>query len=176
MRTLFLDHTLRRRGEVLRRRLGEHLRRHAGAYLLLLSAAQLFQTQFAIGVNASGSLPQTLFLIHKGERPGRGQYVAFRWPGGGPYPAGATFVKRIAGAAGDTVSRVGREFRVNGVPVGTAKTVNRLGQALEPGPTGVLPAGRYYVMAAHPDSLDSRYALTGWVSDTQIIGRAYALF
>src|SRR6266571_1335866 len=114
MRTLFLDHTLRRRGEVLRRRLGEHLRRHAGAYLL--------------------------FLIHKGERPGRGQYVAFRWPGGGPYPAGATFVKRIAGAAGDTVSRVGREFRVNGVPVGTAKMVNRLGQALEPGPTGVLPA------------------------------------
>ena len=39
-----------------------------------------------------------------------------------------------------------------------------------------LPAGRYYVRAPHPDSLDSRYRLTGWISDAQIIGRAYALF
>ena len=38
------------------------------------------------------------------------------------------------------------------------------------------PAGRYYVRAPHPDSLDSRYRLTGWVSEEQIIGRAYALF
>jgi conjugal transfer pilin signal peptidase TrbI len=51
-----------------------------------------------------------------------------------------------------------------------------MGLPLELGPTGILPAGRYYVRAPHPDSLDSRYWLTGWISDAQIIGRAYALF
>jgi conjugal transfer pilin signal peptidase TrbI len=102
--------------------------------------------------------------------------VAFRWPGGGPYPAGVTFVKIIAGMAGDAVTRADREFFVNGMPVGQAKTTSRMGLPLEPGPTGILPAGRYYVQAPHPDSLDSRYRLTGWISDAQIIGRAYALF
>jgi conjugal transfer pilin signal peptidase TrbI len=32
------------------------------------------------------------------------------------------------------------------------------------------------VRAPHPDSLDSRYALTGWVTQAQIIGRAHVLF
>jgi conjugal transfer pilin signal peptidase TrbI len=77
---------------------------------------------------------------------------------------------------GDTVTRVDRDFFVNGTPVGHAKTVSRQGVALEPGPTGIVPAGRYYVRAPHPDSLDSRYRLTGWISESQIIGRAYALF
>ncbi len=39
-----------------------------------------------------------------------------------------------------------------------------------------MPIGSYYVRAPHPDSLDSRYALTGWVSLSQIFGRAHALF
>ena len=54
--------------------------------------------------------------------------------------------------------------------------MSRRGEALEPGPTGLIPPGRYYVRAPHPDSLDSRYRLTGWVDASQIIGRAYALF
>ena len=41
---------------------------------------------------------------------------------------------------------------------------------------GTLPDAAYYVRAPHPDSLDSRYRLTGWVSQAQIIGRAHALF
>jgi conjugal transfer pilin signal peptidase TrbI len=102
--------------------------------------------------------------------------VAFRWPGGGPYPAGVTFVKVIAGIAGDEVTRADRDFFVNGAHVGEAKSVSREGAPLELGPTGVLPPGRYYVRAPHPDSLDSRYRLTGWISEEQIIGRAYALF
>jgi conjugal transfer pilin signal peptidase TrbI len=157
-------------------RLNGHLRRWGITYLLLLLAAGLFQAHFALGLNASPSLPHRLFLIHKGELPQRGEYVAFRWGGGGPYPAGVTFVKVIAGMAGDAVTRTDRDFFVNGTPVGQAKTVSRQGIPLELGPTGILPAGRYYVRAPHPDSLDSRYRLTGWISDAQIIGRAYALF
>ena len=67
-------------------------------------------------------------------------------------------------------------FHLNGVPVGVPKPVSRQGQVLEPGPTGRIPEGRYYVQAGHPDSLDSRYQLTGWIHASQIIGRADALF
>lgn len=162
--------------ESFRRRLNNHLRRWAIAYLLLIIAAATIQAHFTLGLNASPSLPHRVFLIHKGESPQRGQYVAFRWHGGGPYPAGVTFVKVIAGMAGDAITREDREYFVNGTFVGKAKAMSRQGLPLEPGPTGVLPAGRYYVQAPHPDSLDSRYQLTGWISETQIIGRAYALF
>jgi len=146
------------------------------ACLLAALAAILFNARFTIGLNASASLPQHVFLIHKGELPARGQYVAFRWPGGGPYPAGATFVKILAGVPGDTVTRIERDFFVNGGFAGTAKTSSRSGAALQAGPTGVIPPGRYYVRAPHPDSLDSRYELAGWIAPGQIIGRAYALF
>ena len=178
MRYLFLDRRFGDRfdAETFRQTLGEHLRRWGFAYLLLVPGAALLQAHFAFGLNASPSLPQRLFLIHKGELPQRGQYVAFRWPGGGPYPAGVTFVKVIAGMPGDSVTRVDRDFFVNGQHVGQAKSASRRGDPLEPGPTGVLPAARYYVQAPHPDSLDSRYRLTGWVCESQIIGRAYALF
>lgn len=178
MRYLFLDRPCLRRfdHELFGRRLNEHVHRWGLAYLLGILGAALFQAHFAVGLNASPSLPHRFFLIHKGELPQRGQYVAFRWPGGGPYPAGVTFVKVIAGIAGDTVTRAERDFFVNGTPVGRAKTASRQGLPLELGPTGILPAGRYYVRATHPDSLDSRYRLTGWIAESQIIGRAYALF
>jgi conjugal transfer pilin signal peptidase TrbI len=178
MRYLFIERCVAHRfdAEAFRRTLGEHLRRCGFAYLLLILGAALFQAHFGFGLNASPSLPHRFFLIHKGELPHRGQYVAFRWPGGDPYPAGVTFVKVIAGMAGDSVTRVDRDFFVNGQHVGQAKTASRRGDPLELGPTGVLPAARYYVQAPHPDSLDSRYRLTGWVSESQIIGRAYALF
>ena len=41
---------------------------------------------------------------------------------------------------------------------------------------GVIPAGHYYVYAPHKDSLDSRYALVGWISEEEIIGRTFSLF
>lgn len=178
MRLLFVHRPFIERFEraAFCKRLAEHARRRAIAYLVLVIAAAVFQANFCFGLNASPSLPDRLFLIHKGTLPQRGEYVAFRWPGGGPYPAGVTFVKIVAGMAGDTVTRIDRDYYVNGVPVGTAKTVSRKGLPLEAGTVGVLPAGRYYVRAPHPDSLDSRYALTGWISEDQIIGRAYALF
>ena len=178
MRYLFIERRFLRRfdRESFGLRCSDHVRRWGIAYALLIAGAALFQAHFAVGLNASASLPCGLFLIHKGELPQRGQYVAFRWPGGGPYPAGATFVKLIAGMAGDEVTRADRDFFVNGTHVGEAKSVSREGAPLELGPTGVLPPGRYYVRAPHPDSLDSRYRLTGWISEEQIIGRAYALF
>ena len=155
----------------------EHVVRHLPLIALpLVGAALWFQVHYTIGLNVTPSLPYRLFVIHKGERPARGDFVAFRWPGGGPYAAGATFVKEIAGLPGDVVTRRERSFFVNGVPVGEAKTQSLAGETLEPGPTGIVPADAYYVRAPHPDSLDSRYALLGWVAQSTVIGRAYALF
>ena len=178
MRLIFVHRPFIERFEraAFRERLANHARRWGIAWLALVIAAAVFQANFSFGLNASPSLPNRLFLIHKGELPQRGQYVAFRWPGGGPYPAGVTFVKIVGGIAGDHVTRIDRDYYVNDIAVGTAKAVSRKGLPLETGPVGVLPPGRYYVRAPHPDSLDSRYALTGWIAEDQIIGRAYALF
>lgn len=112
----------------------------------------------------------------QGRDASRGDFVAFHWAGGGPYPAGVTFIKVLAGMPGDEVTRDAQGFHLNGVPMGVPKPVSRRGQPLEPGPTGRIPEGLYYVRAGHPDSLDSRYQLTGWIHASQIIGRADALF
>jgi len=153
-----------------------HLKRWGLACLVVASAAFWFQARYTLGVNVSPSLAYRVFLIHKGEPPARGDFVAFRWTGGGPYPAGTTFIKMLAGVPGDEVSRDPQGFHVNGKPVGAPKPFSRTGRPLEPGPTGRIPTDRFYVQAAHPDSLDSRYALTGWIHASQIIGRADALF
>lgn len=153
-----------------------HLRRWGIAYLGIVLAAMLFKTYFLFGINSSESLAARAFLIHKGEPPARGQYVAFRWEGGGPHPDGTTFVKILAGVPGDTVTRNERDFFLNGAFVGTAKSHSRSGARLELAPTGVIPPGRYFVSAPHPDSLDSRYVPPGLIAQSQIIGRAYALF
>ena len=111
--------------------------RTAGLALLLLAlAAVLFQSRFALGLNATTSLPHTLYLIHKGAPAARGHYVAFRWQGGGSYPAGLTFVKILAGMPGDTVSEIDREYFVNGAATGTAKRISNTGKPLAAGPTG----------------------------------------
>ena len=161
---------------LFRERLIRHLRRWSLVYMVAASATAWFDAHHTVGLNVTESLPARFFLIHRGELPARGDYVAFRWHSGGPYPTGATFIKQIAGMPGDVVTRMGQDYFVNCYPMGQAKPVSRQGIELEPGPTGTLPRGAYYVRAPHPDSLDSRYALTGWVSQAQIIGRAHALF
>jgi conjugal transfer pilin signal peptidase TrbI len=178
MRTLFTHSRIFREFDhaLFRSRLQHLTRRWGLTCALVIAAAMLFQQHFMFGLNASPSLPVGLFLIHKGTVPTQGHYVAFRWAGGVPHPAGTTFVKEIAGMPGDVVTRVARDFFINGSKVGRAKAFSRQGVPLDPGPTGILPAGHYYVRAPHPDSLDSRYQLTGWVTQSQIIGRAYALF
>jgi conjugal transfer pilin signal peptidase TrbI len=106
----------------------------------------------------------------------RGDLVAWRWPGGLIYPEGAVFLKVVKGLPGDRVSTFGRDFYVNGEYVGRAKPVSRLGQTLTANQPGTVPAGHYYLYAPHRDSLDSRYAATGYVAHERILGRAYGLF
>jgi conjugal transfer pilin signal peptidase TrbI len=178
MPAFFIKHPLARRfqADALPERRFAHARHWALTCLLLAVATVLFQTYFTVGINRSSSLPHRLYLIQKGTMPTKGEFVAFRWNGGGPYAAGAIFVKILAGVPGDRVTRMGPAFFVNGQAVGTAKPLSSTGVPLEAGATGVLPPDQYYVRATHPDSLDSRYALTGWILRDQIVGRAHALF
>ena len=145
--------------------------------LLWVIAAHLaFGRAYLVALNLTESLPGTLFLVEKDVMPKRGDLVAFRWEGSWPYPRGSIFVKCLIGLPGAVISAEGRDFFVDGKPVGRAKETARTGEPLDTGPLGTIPDGRYYVAGSHPDSLDSRYRLTGWVAQRQIIGKAVRVF
>ncbi|CAR57741.1 signal peptidase I [Burkholderia cenocepacia] len=131
---------------------------------------------FDYSINLTSSLPGTLYVTHIAEPVKRGDLVAFRWHGGATYPRGVTFIKRIAGAGGDVVSVRDGVYYVNGVVIGRAKTVTLAGVPLKPAAPGVIPDGHYFVATPNPNSLDSRYALTGNIPQHDVIGRAYEIF
>lgn len=142
-----------------------------------LAAAAVLSTRWVeYSVNFTTSLPGTLYVIRKGEAVAKGDLIAYRWHGGASYPAGSVFIKKTVGVAGDRVRRDGRAFWVNDAYVGVAKTHSRAGLPLKPAAEGVIPAGEYFVATPNPDSLDSRYALTGNVRQSEVIGRAYEVF
>lgn len=151
-----------------------------GLALAALSVA-LFTRFFILTVNISDSLPGKVFLVMKDVKPARGDFVAFYYSGGGVYPARSLFLKRLVGLPGDKVSSASApngtvEYFIDGHPVGQAKPTSKKGLVLQPGPTGVIPAGSYYVAGSHADSLDSRYKLVGWVQDAQIIGKSIRIW
>jgi conjugal transfer pilin signal peptidase TrbI len=135
-----------------------------------------FNAFFMLAITISPSLPQYAFLVHKREHSlARGDYVSFIWRGQKYFPSGMPFTKIVLGVPGDVVSLVDREVYINGKPIALAKFRSKHGEPLELGPTGVIPPGMYYVHGTHPDSLDSRYAVTGWIRADQVIGRAYPI-
>jgi len=159
------------------------IRRHPiawGAFALFAAAGFVFSHFYWLRFTLTESMPYRLLLVEKtppvmGSLQ-RGDLVAWRWPGGLIYPADAVFLKVVKGLAGDRVTTVGRDFYVNGEYVGRAKTVSRYGHFLEANQPGTVPAGHYYLYAPHRDSLDSRYAATGYVAHERILGKAYGLF
>jgi conjugal transfer pilin signal peptidase TrbI len=161
--------------------LHSHLDRRAAVYLWFLVALIAFGRYFTLALNVSDSLPGTVFLVKKGHVAGQGDLVAFRYGGGGPYERGSLFLKRVAGMPDSIVTRRDtgdgdRDYFIDGRYVGRAKPKSRTGVPLDPGPTGVIPQGHYYLASPNPDSLDSRYAWVGWVADAQIVGRAFRVF
>lgn len=144
--------------------------------LWAMAAYLAFCRFYLVALNLTESLPGTIFLIEKDVMPQRGELVAFRWEANWPYPRGCIFVKKLVGLPGSVVSAKGRDFFVDSHPVGRAKELARSGETLEIGPRGKIPEGHYYVASSHPDSLDSRYQLTGWVGRNQIVGKAHRIF
>lgn len=152
-------------------------KKHWYYYLAPIVVALGFNHYAMIGVNVTDSLKDHVFITIKGHfTPERGDKMAYRWHGGGGYPEGSIFVKIVRGVPGDKVTREGRDFFVNGNYVGTAKEISKTGKPLEAGPVGVIPPGHYYVATSHPDSLDSRYGITGWIKEDAIKGKVFGLF
>ena len=157
--------------------IADHLRRYAVAYSLSLLAFLNFAYRYEFAINVSISLPGHLYLIERNALPERGDYVAFNYGSDFLYPKGTRFLKRVMGVAGDTVQSDAHHFTVNGQAVGVALSTTSAGMPIEEDAfRGAIPSGRYYVMADHPLSLDSRYAAVGLVNNSQIIGRAFELF
>jgi conjugal transfer pilin signal peptidase TrbI len=159
------------------RALGEHIKRFYVLYMVAIIAFQWCYTHYRIALNMTNSLPTTCFIIVLGDKPTQiGQYVAFEWQRNQFYAPSWVFIKRIEGVAGQTVSIDKRSVFVDGRKVGYAKETSQRGIALEPIQPGVIPQGQLYAQTPHPDSLDSRYAITGLIESKRIVGRAYAIF
>lgn len=151
--------------------LSEHCKRQWMAYLLALALCGLFMKHYTIGINVTTSLPYTVFLVERNAPVHKGDIAAFRWQGGGSYAPGLTFAKIVAGVPGDQVEERHRDFYINGQFVGHAKDLSKKGDSLELGPIGIIPPDHFYMMAPHVDSLDSRYALSGWIDRDALIGK-----
>lgn len=152
------------------------VRRNWYYWLATAIAAVWFVNHYTVAINLSPSLPQKIFVIDIGSPVTRGDLAAFRWRGGHGYDKNMIFVKEVKGIAGDTVKRNGQDFYINGEYVSKAKKVSLKGEPIAPGPEGVIGANEYYVATPYKDSFDSRYAEVGWIKESEIVGRAYAIF
>jgi conjugal transfer pilin signal peptidase TrbI len=138
----------------------------------------LFSQYFALGWVVTESVGASAVLVIKGTAPKRGELFAFEYLGPeiGNHRKGEMFVKFAQGMPGDSISREGREFFMNGKSLGVAKERSMAGVPLEASDGGVVPEGSIYAYAPHKDALDSRYKLQGLVPRNAVIGRAIRLF
>lgn len=154
-----------------------HARRRWWAYGLSAAAFAWCGAHYRIALNMSDSLPGSMYLVILHSKPGAvGDYVAFEWQRHQFYRRNWVFIKRVAGLPGQAVAVRQRAVFIDGMPVGYAKPFSSRGVPLEPIEPGVIPHGYLYAAAPHPDSLDSRYRVTGLIQGKRIVGKAYALF
>lgn len=148
------------------------------AFVLLACAVILWDVNpwFVCTVNMTHSLPGHLYVTHVGAPVTRGDTVAFRWHGGASYPRGLIFIKHVMGIAGDRVSIRNGVVYVNDTLIGRPRTHTSGGIPLEPAHPGVIASGTWFVATPHPNSLDSRYALTGNIPQHDLIGKTYEIF
>lgn len=157
--------------------LASHARRRWWCYGASALAFAWCGNHYRIALNMSNSLPESAYLVVIGAQPTKvGDFVAFEWQRDRFYRRDWTFVKRVAGMPGQSVTVRQRMVFIDDKPVGYAKPVSSHGEPLEPIEPGVIPPGYVYAAASHPDSLDSRYSVTGLIKLSRIVGRAYAIF
>lgn len=147
---------------------------------LSLSSLSAFARDHALLINVSPSLPYWALWLDRTASPKRGDIILFDPPsssllirhfGAHPHPFG----KRVFGIGGDRVTQVERAYFVNGHKVALAKPLTRMGEPLALGPTGIIPAGCYFVSTGHKDGFDSRYAAIGWICRPHILGVGKAI-
>jgi conjugative transfer signal peptidase TraF len=115
--------------------------------------------------NRTGSAPTGLYWLSDGPfTPGRWVVVSARsdqanWAEaygfvGRDWP----LLKQVAGISGDEICRNGQDIVINNKHAGTAHTADSMGQNLPVWQGCIrLPDHMFFLMNAHPDSLDGRY-------------------
>ncbi|MEI7636131.1 MAG: S26 family signal peptidase [Syntrophus sp. (in: bacteria)] len=149
-------------------------------------------------------LPYSTWLIIKGEKPGRGDYVSFVGHGIPHFADGVRWVKIMSGLPGDRVRTVTipdskraayvEVLEVNGLPVQkrlqgrvylqTSSSghvtdyrvfeTDTLGRSLPIIDNQTIPPGHFFVSTQAPRSFDSRY--WGLIDEKEILGKAYPIF
>jgi conjugal transfer pilin signal peptidase TrbI len=148
-----------------------------GLSLLLTAGVYAASPWYELLVNRSNSLPQTLFLLDKTRAPSCGDYTALDMPRTSRFYRGARMIKHISGCAGDRIHVKDRAVFINDLPVGVAMTRSSNGRyLLEQIEVGVIPRGKVYLSATHPQSYDSRYASFGLRDASELLGAARPLF
>lgn len=141
------------------------------ASLVALGASQ---DRYRLGLNLTGSLPGSVFLIDAARREGpfeRGEIVAFQFDGSRwGYPATGIWAKRVAGLPGEEVDVTGQAVLVAG------RTAARLDAGVlerggvRPLDAATVPAGELFVLGDSSDSFDSRYAEFGFLPQEEVLG------
>lgn len=142
----------------------------------LIITALLCNHYLGFSVNTTNSLPFKIFITYQKANPSVGDYISFKAPLESGLPTNIIITKKILAGPGDLVTKNGQDFFINQKWVAKAKLKSRDGQTLILGPEGKLKDGQYYVGATHPDSLDSRYLVIGWIKREQIITVAHPIF
>ncbi len=161
---------------IFARRDGHARRRQVGLAVMIALAALWLAAASRVHVNASWSDRAWGYAAFPlfGEDPRIGDRVLFEPPAavGSKVP----YLKTVRGLPGMAVA-VAKDGTVllDGVSIGRAKTHALDGRPLEAISPGMIPPGRYFLHADHPDSHDSRYAGIGLVPRHRILGRAIAL-
>ncbi|MBV2149978.1 S26 family signal peptidase [Sphingobium sp. AS12] len=150
------------------------------AALLVLDAVAAWRDDHALLINASDSLPNWAFFIHRNKAPARGDYIFFDPPDSDLVTRhfgkrAVPFGKLVIGMPGELVAHRGALVLVEGRAVARMKPRTKGGEPLTPGATGRIPEGCYYLGTEHPDGFDSRYAEIGFVCRDRIIGTGIAI-
>ena len=151
-------------------------RRHIALGVMVALAALWLVAASRVHVNASWSDEAWGYAAFPlfGEDPEIGDRVLFEPPDSVNSPV--PYLKTVRGVPGMTVSvAADGTVRLDGEPVGRAKTHALDGRPLAAIAPGVIPPGRFYVHAGHVDSHDSRYLEIGLVPRARILGRAIAM-
>ena len=153
----------------------------AGVALTLIPAYVAFAPR--IIWNASASAPIGLYAVDANAAPRIGDLVSIEPPRRvarfiaerGYLPPGVPMLKRVVAQTGQLVCREGETVRVDGEPIGRARTHDGRGRPL-PDWQGcrVLMAHEIFLMNAAPDSLDGRYF--GPLPASAMRGRLIPLF
>ena len=128
------------------------------------------ETHFRL--NASSSLPQTLFLATRFPPPfAKGQIVSIDHPTLG-LPVG----KIVGGMPGDCISISDNVLFLNEKEIGKIQAISKSGKTYSPINEGIIEEGSYFVYTPHPDSFDSRYAEFGLIREEWIAEVLWPIF